>query len=185
MKKLNILAIVVGLLITGSSMAQIKIGYIRVDDVVMLMPATQKVDSLLELYQRDTIQPEYASLIEQYQFNDSLYRDSLKTPKSVRDEIAKKLPGMIYQIQNWQQIQQQALETKQTRLLSPIYNEVYAAIRAVAKEKGYTHVLNKETLLVAPEGDDMIILVANRLKLKLPPELMQQAGSKPAAGAGR
>lgn len=180
MKKLKVLAVVVGLLLTGSAMAQTKFAYIRVDDVVALMPATAKIDSLLELYQRDTIQPEYTSLVEQYQFNDSLYRDSLKTPKSVRDEIAKKLPGIIYQIQNWQQIQQQALEAKQNQLLGPIYNEVYAAIRAVAKEKGYTHVLNKETLLVAPEGDDLIVAVATRLKLKLPPQLQQQ-GAKPAA----
>lgn len=178
MKKLQVLAIVVVILITSNAMAQTKFGYIRVDDVVALMPATAKIDSLLELYQRDTIQPEYSSLVEQYQFNDSLYRDSLKTPKSVRDEIAKKLPGLIYQIQNWQQISQQALEAKQNQLLSPIYNEVYTAIRAVAKEKGYTHVLNKEAFLVAPEGDDMIVAVATKLKLKLPPQLQQAA--KPA-----
>ncbi|MBL7742991.1 MAG: OmpH family outer membrane protein [Chitinophagaceae bacterium] len=178
MKKLQVLAIVVVMLITNNAMAQTKFGYIRVDDVVALMPATAKIDSLLELYQRDTIQPEYSSLVEQYQFNDSLYRDSLKTPKSVRDEIAKKLPGLIYQIQNWQQISQQALEAKQNQLLSPIYNEVYTAIRAVAKEKGYTHVLNKEAFLVAPEGDDMIVAVATKLKLKLPPQLQQAA--KPA-----
>jgi outer membrane protein len=171
MKKLKALAIVVGLLVTGSTMAQTKFGYIRVDDVVALMPGTTKIDSLLELYQRDTIQPEYASVVEQYQFNDSLYRDSLKTPPSVRAEIAKKLPGLIYQIQNWQQISQQALEAKQNQLLAPIYTEVYAAIKAVAKEKGYTHVLNKEAFLVAPEGDDMIVSVATKLKLKLPPQL--------------
>ena len=182
MKKLKVLAVVVGLLVTGSAMAQTKFGYIRVDDVVALMPGTTKIDSLLELYQRDTIQPEYASVVEQYQFNDSLYRDSTKTPKSVRDEIAKKLPGLIYQIQNWQQISQQAIEAKQNQLLSPIYAEVYAAIKTVAKEKGYTHVVNKEAFLVAPEGDDMIVAVATKLKLKLPPQL--QPGYKPPTGTG-
>jgi outer membrane protein len=180
MKKLKVFAIAVSLLITGSAMAQSKFGYIRVDDVVALMPATGKLDSLLEIYQKDSIQPEYASIVEQYQFNDSLYRDSLKTPKSVRDEISKKLPGLIYQIQNWQQISQQALEAKQNQLLQPIYAEVYAAIKTVAKEKGYTHVLNKEAFLVAPEGDDMIVPVATKLKLKLPPQL--QPGYKPPAG---
>jgi outer membrane protein len=178
MKKLKVLAVVVGLLVAGSTMAQTKFGYIRVDDVVALMPGTGRIDSLLELYQRDTVQPEYASIVEQYQFNDSLYRDSTKTPPSVRAEIAKKLPGLIYQIQNWQQISQQAMEAKQNQLLAPIYTEVYAAIKAVAKEKGYTHVLNKEAFLVAPEGDDMIVAVATKLKLKLPPQL--QPGNKPA-----
>ena len=183
MKKLKVLAIVVSLLVTGSAMAQTKFGYIRVDDVVALMPATAKLDSLLEKYQTDSIQPEYARLITDYQWNDSIYRDSLRTPPSVRGEIAKKLPGYIYQIQNWQQISQQALEAKQNQLLAPIYTEVYAAIKAVAKEKGYTHVLNKEAFLVAPEGDDMIVLVATKLKLKLPPQL--QPANKPVAPGGR
>ena len=34
---------------------------------------------------------------------------------------------------------------------------------------GYTHVLSKEAFLVAPDGDDMLALVAAKLKLKIPP----------------
>ena len=160
-------------------MAQTKFGYIRVDDVVALMPATAKVDSLLEIYQKDSIQPEYSNVVANYQFKDSLYRDSIKTPASVRQQLAKELPALIYQIQNWQQISQQAMEEKQNKLLAPIYTEVYTAIKAVAKEKGYTHVLNKEAFLVAPEGDDMIVAVATKLKLKLPPQLQPNKPATP------
>lgn len=180
MKKLKVLVVAVCLLITGSAMSQSKLGYINVESIVQLMPGTAKIDSLLERYQADTIQPEYTSLVEQYQFNDSLYRDSLKTPPSVRAEIAKKLPGFIYQIQNWQQITQQAIEAKQNQLLAPIYKEVYEAIKAVAKEKGYTHVFNREAFLVAPDADDLILPVAAKLKLKVPPQL--QPGYKPPTG---
>ena len=180
MKKLKVLAVAVCLLVTGSAMPQSKFGYINLDNIVALMPAATKIDSLLERYQVDSVQPEYTSLVEQYQFNDSLYRDSLKTPPSVRTEIAKKLPGFIYQIQNWQQISQQAIEAKQNQLLSPIYKEVYEAIRTVAKEKGYTHVFNREAFLVAPEGDDLIVAVATKLKVKVPPQLMP--GYKPPTG---
>jgi len=180
MKKLKVLAIAICLLVTGSAMAQSKFGYVNVNNILALMPATAKLDSLLERYQVDSIQPEYASIVEQYQFNDSLYRDSVKTPPSVRAEIAKKLPGLIYQIQNWQQISQQALEAKQNQLLGPIYNEVYEAIRVVAKEKGYTHVFTREAFLVAPDGDDMILAVAAKLNIKVPPQL--QPGSKQPPG---
>lgn len=180
MKKLKVFAVAVCVFVTGSAMAQSKFGYISMSNIVQLMPATAKIDSLLERYQVDTIQTEYASVVEQYQFNDSLYRDSLKTPPSVRAEIAKKLPGLIYQIQNWQQISQQALEAKQGELLNPIYKQVDEAIRAVAKEKGYTHVFNREAFLVAPEGDDLIVPVAAKLKVKVPPQLMP--GYKPPTG---
>ena len=53
-------------------------------------------------------------------------------------------------------------------MLSPIYKKVYDAIKLVAKEKGYSHVFNKEAFLVAPEGDDMIMLVAAKLKINVP-----------------
>jgi outer membrane protein len=174
MKKLKFLAVAIGLLVTGSAMAQSKLGYISVDNVVALMPAVGKIDSLLDRYNVDSIQPEYRQIIENYQFKDSIFRDSTgpkAAPASVRQQIAKELPGLIYQIQNWQQIQQQAMEAKQNQLLAPVYKDVYDAIKAVAKEKGYTHVFNKEAFLVAPDGDDMIVPVATKLKLKLPPQL--------------
>jgi outer membrane protein len=77
----------------------------------------------------------------------------------------------VYELQNWQAIVQQLTENKQNQLLGPIYREVFNAIQQVAKEKGYTHVFNKEAMLVAPDGDDIITLVAQKLKVKLPPQL--------------
>jgi outer membrane protein len=169
MKKiLSVIAIVGLLAFSGTANAQTKIGYIKIDDLVSLFPETAKIDSVLERYQADSLNPEYASLVQRYQFDDSLYRDSVKTPKAVRDEIAKKLPSYIYQIQNWQQIVNQALEAKQNEILAPLYRKAYDAIKQVAKEKGYTHVISKETLLVAPDGDDMLAAVAAKLKLKIP-----------------
>jgi len=178
MKKLKVFVVAVCLVMACNAVnAQTKIAYISVDNVVMLMPGTGKIDSLLQKYQADSIQPEYNRLIVNYQFKDSVYRDSIKTPKAVRDEVAKELPSYIYQIQNWQQIQQQAIEAKQNELLAPIYKEVYDAIKAVAKEKGYTHVMSREALIVMPDGDNILPLVAQRLKLKLPPQM--GAGNPP------
>ena len=57
---------------------------------------------------------------------------------------------------------------RSNEFLAPLYRKIYDAIRAVAKEKGYTHVLNKDTLLVAPDADDMIASVAAKLKLTMP-----------------
>lgn len=180
MKKLKVLAVAVAVLLTGSVMAQSKFAYISVDNMVAVMPKTAKLDSLIEKYQTDSIAPQYQQLITTYQWKDSMYRDSLKTPVAVRQQIAQELPSLIYQIQNWQALVQQATEAKQNELLAPIYKEVYDAIKAVAKEKGYTHVFNKEAFLVAPEGDDLIVPVAAKLKVTLPPQL--KPGYKPPTG---
>jgi len=168
MKKLKVLVVAVCLMITGSTMAQTKMGYIKIDDVVALMPATAKLDSIMERYNADSIQPEYNNLLTMYQYKDSLMRDTIRTSKQVRDQIAKELESYVYQLRNWEQIKQQALEGKQNSLLAPIYSQVYTALKAVAKEKGYTHVFDKAAFLVAPEGDDLFVPLATKLKLQIP-----------------
>jgi outer membrane protein len=170
MKKLKLFLLAAALITAGSTIAQSKFAYIRIDDMVSLMPEIPKIDSLLKIYQTDSLAEEYGSLVQLYQFKDSVYRDSLKTKPAVRKQIEGELPGLIYQIQNWQSISQQAFENKQGQLLQPVYKKVYDAIRAVAKEKGYTHVLSKDVFLVAPEGDDILAPVATKLKVKLPPQ---------------
>lgn len=170
MKKLvAILAVVVLFAVAGTVQAQVKIGYINVDNVISLMPEINKFDSVLTRYQQDSINPQYASLIQTYQYKDSIYKDTVKpAPAAVKKQLEEELPQLINTIQNWQQIVNQAMEGKQNELLAPLYRKVYDAIRAVAKEKGYTHVVNKDSLLVAPDADDMIAAVAAKLKLSLP-----------------
>jgi outer membrane protein len=170
MKKLKLFLLATALITAGSAMAQTKIGYIRIDDMVSLMPEIPRIDSMLKIYQSDSLGEEYSSLIQLYQFKDSVYRDSVRTKPAVRKQLEGELPGLIYQIQNWQSISQQKVENKQGELLQPVYKKVYDAIRAVAKEKGYTHVFSKDVFLVAPEGDDILAAVALKLKVKLPPQ---------------
>ena len=169
MKKfLSVFALATCLLMTGVAGAQMKAGYISVDNMVGIMPETAKLDSMLERYQTDSINPQYAQIVSLYQYKDSVYRDSIKTPPAVRKQIEQELPTLIYQIQNWQDIVKQAMDAKQNELLAPIYRKVYDAIKLVAKEKGYTHVFTKEAFLVAPDADDMIAAVAAKLKVAIP-----------------
>jgi outer membrane protein len=99
-------------------------------------------------------------------------------PASVRDQHRQALQQISYQVQNWQQISQQAYQNKQNQYLQPVYRKVMDAIRAVAKESGYGYVYTQEALLVAPPADDLLPLVAKRLNIKLPP------GAGPSASAG-
>lgn len=152
---------------------QMKIGYISISDMVSLMPEYAKVDSLIDKYHADSLQPEYTYTLSEYLRKDSMVngKDSSKVPASVRGAVREELQGLAFKLQNWQAYAQQLSENKQQELMAPIYRKVIDAVKLVAKEKGYTHVLSKESLLVAPEGDDMILMVAEKLKVKLPPQL--------------
>jgi outer membrane protein len=179
MKKLKLILIAVALIFTGNTVnAQMKIGYISVDNMVELMPETRKLDSILQKYQVDSLNPQLNYLIQEYNRKDSMVntRDSAKLTAQVKTQIRQEMANMEYQVQNWQSFVQQAMQAKQQDLLIPIYRKVVDAVNAVAKESGYTHVMNKESLLVAPTPDDILPLVAKKLNVKLPPNIT--AGTK-------
>lgn len=164
-------------LVAGTVHAQTKIGYISIDNMVGLMPEAEKADSLLKRYQQDSLNPQLALDLQNYQYKDSIMKspDTLRMPQQIKDENRKSLAESAYRINNWQSITQQLSQQKQEELVAPIYNKVFEAIKAVAKEKGYTHVVSQDVFLVAPEGDNLLPAVAVKLKVKLP----TQAGVKP------
>ncbi|MFN2438375.1 MAG: OmpH family outer membrane protein [Chitinophagaceae bacterium] len=157
------------LLSAGSAMAQ-KTGYIRLEDVVSLMPEVGKIDTMLQKYQTDSLNSQFTYLVSEYNRKDSIAngKDSARTPLATRNLIRQELEGYAYQIQNWQQIAQNQMQGKQSQLLEPVYRKAMNALNQVAKENGYTYVYTKDALLVAPPGDDLLPLVAKKLNIKVP-----------------
>lgn len=184
MKKLKVLVAAVCLvLVTNVSQAQTKIGYIDAETVLYLMPEVAKIDSLMRIYQTDSIGREYTSLFQTYQYKDSVFRDSAHPlPPAVKEQYQKDLLQLTQTLSGWQEIAQQAYQNKQNQLLAPVMRKINEAINAVAKEKGYAYVLSRESLLVAPEADNLLQAVAKKLNVTVPPQLLP--GYKPPVGGG-
>jgi outer membrane protein len=172
MNKIKILLIAAAISISSAALAQ-KTGYISVDQVIGIMPEVAKIDTLMQRYQADTINTEFSALIEQYNYKDSILTktDTTKMPTSLRKQYRSDLEGITYQVQNWQAISQQAYQQKQNQLLAPVYRKVMTAIQAVAKEKGYTYVYDKQVLILGPNADDLLPAVAAKLKVAIPKDL--------------
>ena len=191
MNKIRIFLLAAILLVAASSVnAQgQKSAYISVEQMVYLMPELGKIDTLLQKFQTDSLNTEFAALIQDYQYRDSMLTktDTTKMPASVRREHRQQLEGNAYQIQNWQQISQNVMQSKQQELMAPVYQKVMDAIRAVAKDNGYAFVYNQEALLVAPPADNLLPLVAKRLNVKLPTQNTPGAAnnSRPAGTANK
>jgi outer membrane protein len=155
-----------------------KSGYISVEQMVSLMPELGKIDTLLQKFQNDSLNTEFASLIQEYNYKDSILTktDTTKIPASVIRQHRQDLQQIAYQVQNWQSLSQNYMQGKQQELLAPVYQKVMDAIRAVAKENNYGFVYNQEALLVAPPADNLLPLVAKKLKVNLPNQ--GQAGAQ-------
>lgn len=170
MNKIKLFAIVAVLVTSMGSASAQKTGYISLDQVVALMPEIGKIDTLLQKYQADSLNPQFAYMVSEYNRKDSMIstKDSVKYQATVRNQVRQELEGLAYQIQNWQGIVQNAMQNKQSQLLEPIYRKAMNALNDAAKENGYSYVYNKEALLVAPPADDLLPLVAKKLNIKLP-----------------
>ena len=177
MNKIKFFLVAAIVMIGAGTVSAQKIGYISVDNVVYLMPEIGKIDTALQRFQADSLNPQFNYLVSEYNRKDSIMRrDSAKLAAAVRTQMQQELEGTAYQIQNWQSYVQQAMQAKQNRLLEPVYRKVFNAIQSVAKDNGYSHVMNKEALLVAPPGDDILPLVAKRLGINLPAGAVTPAG---------
>jgi outer membrane protein len=181
MKKLKVFVVAVCLLVAGNvATAQTKIGYIDAETVLYLMPEVPTIDSLVKSYQVDTVGKEYNSLFQTYQYKDSILKDTAHPPPAaVKSQIEKELSDLLSTLQNWQQIAQEAIQNKQNQLLAPVMRKINDAINAVAKEKGYTYVLTRDSVLIGPDADNLLPAVAKKLNITVPPQLLP--GYKPPA----
>ncbi len=160
-----------GLFVSGVSQGQTKIGYVRIDDIVSVMPelAPEKInlDTVGQKYVTDSIMPGLRYKEEEYTQKLKDYADTTKS-KQVRDVIARDLQNLQEQLSGADNFIQQVLQAKQQEYLRPFYTKAKNAIDAVAKKKGYAYILNTDVFLVAPEADDISLAVLEELKIKLP-----------------
>jgi Skp family chaperone for outer membrane proteins len=177
MKKvlLVVVAGVFGLFTASTANAQIKIGTFDEEAILSFMPGIQNVDSLLQDYVKDSLQPEYDYELYQFQTKDSTYkRDSSNMNNSVKQIIKKEIAQHFYKIQNWQQYQQQKLQAKQQELLRPYLEKIYGVLQTVISEQKYTHVFKKDVFIYADKSEELMLRVLVKLKVPLPKEIEDQ-----------
>jgi outer membrane protein len=177
MKKLiPILIMVVAVLgFTQKSAAQTKIGYINTEDLMSAMPEAQQANAALQDYQT-SLQQQGNDYIQELNEKDSQFvKDSAKLSPAAKELRRNDLVQLYQKVQNWNQTMQQMIQQKQQDLLIPIRNKALDAIKAVAKQNGYTYIMDATSLLVMPPGDDILPLVKKSLGIKdLPPAQQQQ-----------
>jgi Skp family chaperone for outer membrane proteins len=179
----------------------IKIGYFDIEQMVMAMPGYRSVDSLLQIYQADSLNTEYNIYLSEYHRLDSTFKADSAAGKSkaVLDYSAQQRQQVGMNLYYWQQISQNKLENKRAQLAQPLFEQVMAAYKKVLDANKYTLILKPEALeqgtaLTSAAGgaDNIFELVAKELKITLPgaangngqPEEPAPAEQQPAKPSG-
>ncbi len=144
MRKRSLLAVLAFSLIGVCAQAQIamKIGYADVDYILGQMPESKQVEADLQATNTQ-YQNQLQSKVQEYQQKLQAYQQGAATMlDAVRQDKEAELVRLEQSIQEFQQSAQSSLQKKTAELMEPLTTKVGNMIEAVAKEQGYTHILN-------------------------------------------
>ena len=144
-----------------------KIGHINSAELLGLMPerktAAAKMDSITKQAEKylQEMMTEYRAEQEKFQAQGP------SMSELVKKDAEEKINGLATRIQTFQQQAQESLQADESKLIEPIITKAKKAIEQVAKENGYTYVLDTSVgaVLYWEESDNLIALVKKKLQL--------------------
>lgn len=171
MKKLVLLFVLATGLITAqaqSPTASSKIGYADVDYIFSQMPEAKQIETELQSTQTQ-LKNQIDAKVQEFQKKLADYQKNLNTMlDAVRQNTERELTMLQENLQKLQQDAQTTIDNKRNQLMEPVYKKVGKAIEDVAKENGYTFVLNQQiggldVILYGDEHNDVSDLVLKKL----------------------
>ncbi len=154
---------------TGNlAIAQAKVGYVNFTELVKALPEAAQIKGKVDAYsnqymdQLKAMYSEYQAKGQEFQKQQASMTDAIRTAKQ------EELVNLQKRMNDYQNEAQQKVAARTDELSKPLLEKVRAAIALVAKEKGYTYVLDSSQtdLIVSPAGDDLAADVKAKLGIK-------------------
>ena len=145
-----------------------------IDIMVQAMPEYRGIDSMTQLYERDTLGAEYQIYQSEYQRLDSTYKadSTAGKAKAVLDYTSNQKQQIAFNLIYWNQIAQNKSDNYRGQMAQPLYARVLAAYKKVLATRKYNLILKTNTYEVGTPIDNLFPLVAKELNVTLPPGLM-------------
>ncbi|MCB0559472.1 MAG: OmpH family outer membrane protein [Lewinellaceae bacterium] len=153
------------------SFAQEKYGHLNFGSLISSMEETKAADSELEAYRKQLVakgedmankfQKDYEAVLKEAQAGNL-------TPAQQK-EREQELSTRRDEILAYEQEVRQKVEAKRQELLTPIINNAEAAVKDLAKEKGYAIIFDTSVynaVLFAQDADDVMSMVKAKLGIK-------------------
>lgn len=170
MSKIKLL--LVALFITAGALTsqaqKTKVGVINIGDILQLMP---EYDSIQVAYNAkyQSIQSDLQTMYQEYEAKQAeLAKNQAQLTEMMKGIKMQELEDLQKRIQTLQQGAQGELESFEQTRVKPLLDKIKKAIKEVAKENGYTHIINntQDQVLYFDEAFDILPLVKKKLNLK-------------------
>lgn len=156
-------------LAAAPSVAQISVGYMNVQEVMMQLPERDSVEQELNSFvaereerfqQRAT---DFQSALAEYEENQSSMSEQEQA------EREEELQNMEQELTTYQNNLRSEIEQHRQKLLAPLYEKIDVAIATVAEEMDLDFVLNEQT----SQGEQMIYFSSDQ-RLNITDEVLEQ-----------
>jgi outer membrane protein len=155
----------------GSASAQTKvqkIGHIDFAKLYQMIPGQDTIKTKYDKFQKELSdefnksQAEYTTKLDEYTKTKATLSNIILQTKE------KEIQDIQQRLQAFQESAQQSLQQKQNELMAPSIAKANKGIADVAKENGFSYILNTTdgVLLFFDGGDDIMPLVKKKLNLK-------------------
>jgi len=167
-KGLTTLLIAFGVMLSATTFAQQKIGHINADELLQMMPETKQAQAQIETYGRQLekdlkeMETELDTKIQSFRTNEKMMTQLSRETKT------KEIQELQLRIQEYSMRAQEDLQQKQVELLSPIIDKATKAVQDVAKEEGFTYILDSSpskavVIFAADNSEDIMAKVKAKL----------------------
>ncbi len=170
MKKTLIAIVACMLAFGGTAVAQksVKLGHINSNDLMQIMPGRDSAQTVLQAEVtelEETLKSMQAEAEKRY--NDYVANQAGWT-ELIRQTKQREIQDMATRMEEFQKNAQEQLQAREAELLKPIIDRAKKAIEDVAKEGGYTYILDAGTaaILYSQDSDDIMPQVKKKLGLK-------------------
>ena len=159
--------------------AQTKIGYINTDMLMSIMPEAAKINTDMNEYQTTLQQQGLTLQKEANAKRDQYFKDSATFSNTKKEIVRGELVKLYTRLETYDQEMQEMAQKYAQEKIAPVRTKALDAIKAVARERGYTYVIDEasSSLLVMPPNDDLLPAVKTKLGIKEPTPT--PAGTKP------
>jgi outer membrane protein len=129
-------------LIGGSNLFSQKIGHINSNELLMAMPERAQIETEIQNHAKQlesqllAMQRELETKYQDFQAKEKLMSES------IREDKIKELTSLETRLNDFQESAQNDLQKKEKALTEPLIAKAKNAIETVAKENGYTYIID-------------------------------------------
>jgi outer membrane protein len=167
MKKI-ITILAVCIITTFSVQAQQKIGHINSQLLLSIMPEMKKAQEDVKKFAQ-TFQTKLTTMQKEYEAKGKKLQAEAKTmSEAIREVQIKEIQDLEARIVQLSKTGEKKVSEKEQELAAPLIKKADEAIKAVAKEKGYSYVIDSSTgaLLHALDADNLLGAVKAKLGIQ-------------------